>query len=131
MNLAGIGSGGREHSICYKLKQATKIKNLICIPGNAGTKKIAKNINVNILDFDEVYRIIKNHNIDILIISANVHGINHFFHRPWCKCIMLLRPVDADFGYSFKKIKFDFVVFSNGFPILFPIHIILLFSITI
>jgi len=29
MNLAVIGSGGREHSICYKLKQSSKIKKLI------------------------------------------------------------------------------------------------------
>ena len=43
MNLAVIGSGGREHSICYKLKQSTKIKKIFCIPGNAGTKKIAEN----------------------------------------------------------------------------------------
>jgi len=34
MNLAVIGSGGREHAICYKLKQSPKIKKLICIPGN-------------------------------------------------------------------------------------------------
>ena len=40
MNLAVIGSGGREHAICYKLKQSPKIKKLICIPGNAGTQKI-------------------------------------------------------------------------------------------
>ena len=37
MNLAVIGSGGREHAICYKLKQSPKIKKLICVPGNAGT----------------------------------------------------------------------------------------------
>ena len=41
MNLAVIGSGGREHSICFKLKQS-KIKKLICIPGNAGTKELQK-----------------------------------------------------------------------------------------
>jgi len=84
MNLAVIGSGGREHSICYKLKQSTKIKNLICIPGNAGTKKIAKNIDVNILDFDEVYRVIKNHNIDIVVIGPEeplVNGIVEFLNE--------------------------------------------------
>ena len=42
MNLAVLGSGGREHAICYKLKQSSKIKKLFCIPGNAGTQKIAK-----------------------------------------------------------------------------------------
>ena len=44
MNLAVIGSGGRELSLCYKLKQSPTIKKLICIPGNAGTNRISKNI---------------------------------------------------------------------------------------
>ena len=44
MNLAIIGSGGREHAICYKLQQSPKLKKLICIPGNAGTQKKAENI---------------------------------------------------------------------------------------
>ena len=44
MNLAVIGSGGREHAICYKIKQSRKLKKLICIPGNAGTQSIAENV---------------------------------------------------------------------------------------
>ena len=59
MNLAVIGSGGREHSICYKLKQSPKIKKLICIPGNAGTKEVAENIEANIHNFNEILEIIK------------------------------------------------------------------------
>ena len=69
MNLAVIGSGGREHSICYKLKQSPKIKKLICIPGNAGTQKIAENIKEDISNFDSLYQIIKKHNIDLVIIG--------------------------------------------------------------
>ena len=60
MNLAVIGSGGREHAICYKLKKSPKVKKLICIPGNAGTEKIAENIKENIMDFDSIHRVIKN-----------------------------------------------------------------------
>ena len=81
MNLAVIGSGGREHSICHKLKQSNILKKLICLPGNAGTKKIAENININILDFDEVYKVIKNHKIDIVIVGPEeplVNGIVDF-----------------------------------------------------
>ena len=59
MNLAVIGSGGREHAICYKLKRSPRIKKLICIPGNAGTQKIAENIKEDILNFSAVYQIIK------------------------------------------------------------------------
>ena len=35
MNLAVIGSGGREHALCYKLRQSKEVKKLYCIPGNA------------------------------------------------------------------------------------------------
>ena len=59
MNLAVIGSGGREHAICYKLSLSKKIDKLICIPGNAGTQEIAENINEDISDFEKIYKIIK------------------------------------------------------------------------
>ena len=69
MNLAVIGSGGREHAICYKLKQSPKIKKLICIPGNAGTQKIAENVKEDISNFEALYQIIKDKNIDIVIVG--------------------------------------------------------------
>ena len=69
MNLAVIGSGGREHAICYKLKQSPKIKKLICIPGNAGTQKIAENIKEDISNFEALYQIIRKRNIDIVIVG--------------------------------------------------------------
>ena len=59
MNFAVIGSGGREHAICYKLSQSKKLNKLICIPGNAGTKKIAENIIEDIKNFEAIYKIIK------------------------------------------------------------------------
>ena len=76
MNLAVIGSGGREHSICYKLNQSTKIKKIICIPGNAGTDKIAKNIEANISDFEAIYNIIKINGIDLVIVGPEQPLVN-------------------------------------------------------
>ena len=81
MNLAVIGSGGREHSICYKLKQSPKIKNLFCIPGNAGTKFIAQNININLKDFDKILEVIKENSIDLVLVGPEeplVNGIVDF-----------------------------------------------------
>ena len=78
MNLAIIGSGGREHSICFKLKQSPKIKKIICIPGNAGTRKLAINIKEDISNFNAVYKIVKKHNIDIVFVGPEqplVEGI--------------------------------------------------------
>ena len=84
MNLAVIGSGGREHAFCYKLKQSPKIKKLICIPGNAGTQKIAENIKEDVLNFEAIYQIIKNEKIDIVIIGPEeplVKGIVDYLNE--------------------------------------------------
>jgi len=76
MNLAIIGSDGREHAICYKLKQLLIIRKLICIPGNAGTKKIAENIKEDISNFDVLYQIIKK-NIDMVVVGPEQPLVEH------------------------------------------------------
>ena len=37
MNILIIGSGGREHTLAWKLKQSQLCNNLFIAPGNAGT----------------------------------------------------------------------------------------------
>ena len=43
MNIGLIGSGGREHALCQKIHESKLIKKIICLHGNQGTAKIAKN----------------------------------------------------------------------------------------
>ena len=57
MNIAIIGSGGREHALCFKLSESKKVKKIFCFPGNAGTENIAKNININLSDFEELKKL--------------------------------------------------------------------------
>ena len=54
MNVGVIGSGGREHSLCFSLKKSKKIKQIYCFPGNAGTSSIAKNVNIDLSDFEKL-----------------------------------------------------------------------------
>ena len=51
MKVGIIGSGGREHAICQSLRYSKKINEIFCFPGNAGTSKIAKNIDINLENF--------------------------------------------------------------------------------
>ena len=81
MNIAVIGSGGREHALCYKIKQSKKVKNLFCIPGNAGTKNFAKNLDIDILNFDILLDIIRKNKIDLVVVGPEqplVSGIVDF-----------------------------------------------------
>ena len=54
MNIGIIGSGGREHSLCFKLKESKIVDKIYCFPGNAGTVKIAQNINIETTNFKEI-----------------------------------------------------------------------------
>ena len=58
MKILLLGSGGREHALCQKIYESRLSKRIYCLPGNAGTSKIAQNINVDILNFKEILRII-------------------------------------------------------------------------
>jgi len=64
-----IGSGGREHAICQFLKKSKKVKKIYCFPGNAGTKEISENINLNINNYSKFKKFIKDNKIDLIIVG--------------------------------------------------------------
>jgi phosphoribosylamine---glycine ligase len=84
MNIGLIGSGGREHALCQKIYESNLSKKIICLPGNAGTAKIAQNINVDILDFNKILYLVKLYKIDLVIIGPEeplVKGLVDFLNK--------------------------------------------------
>ena len=84
MNVGIIGSGGREHAICNSLKISRRIKEIYCFPGNAGTSFIAKNIEIDLTNFEKLKKLIKQFNIDLIIIGPEkplVDGLVDFLKK--------------------------------------------------
>ena len=84
MKVGIIGSGGREHSICQALKKSTKVKELYCFPGNAGTKVIANNIDLDIANFNELKNFILDNKIDLVVVGPEqplVDGIVDYLDK--------------------------------------------------
>ena len=84
MNIALIGSGGREHALCQKIHESKLSKKIICIPGNAGTAKIAENIDLDFLNFRRLLKIIKFNKIDLVIVGPEeplVKGLVDFLTK--------------------------------------------------
>ncbi len=84
MNIALIGNGGREHALCKKLKESRKINNIFCIPGNAGTKKMAINLDVNFLNFNLLLKSLKKNKVKLVIIGPEeplVKGLVNFLEK--------------------------------------------------
>ncbi len=69
MNVAIIGSGGREHAIAYKIKESKLLNKLFILPGNPGTKSIGTNILLNTEDFKSVIEFCRVENIELVIIG--------------------------------------------------------------
>jgi len=42
MKVLVVGSGGREHALCWKLSQSPKVSGLVCAPGNPGIASYAR-----------------------------------------------------------------------------------------
>ena len=84
MNIALIGSGGREHALCQKIHDSKLTKNIICIPGNAGTSKIATNLNFDFLNFKKLLKVLRLHNINFVIVGPEeplVKGLVDFLKK--------------------------------------------------
>ena len=72
MNIAVIGSGGREHALCFKLSMSKKLTRLFCIPGNAGTSQICTNIDIDYLNFDLLHSNLIKNNISLVIVGPEI-----------------------------------------------------------
>ncbi len=84
MKIGVIGSGGREHALCYFLKKSKKVSKIFCIPGNAGTNLIAENLQIDINDFEKIKETVIKKGIDILIIGPEkplVDGLTDYLKK--------------------------------------------------
>ncbi len=84
MKVGIIGSGGREHAMCFALKKSKEIKKIYCFPGNAGTSQIAQNMSINVEDFNELKNFIVANKIDLVIVGPEkplVNGIVDFLEK--------------------------------------------------
>lgn len=78
MNVLVIGQGGREHAIAWKLAQSKKVETVFVAPGNGGTEveDKCKNININISDFPAIKTLIKERNIELVVIGPEDPLVN-------------------------------------------------------
>ena len=69
MNVLVIGKGGREHALCWKLKQSPRAGKIFCAPGNAGTALEAQNVPIEPNDFRGLAAFAKKDNIGLTVVG--------------------------------------------------------------
>jgi len=116
MNIGLIGSGGREHALCKKIYESNLINKIFCIPGNAGTAKIATNIEADILNFNQILKIVKDNHINLVIVGPEeplVKGIVDFLKK---KKIKVFGPNKFAAKLEGSKSFMKKICFKNNIP---------------
>ncbi|RKD23658.1 phosphoribosylamine--glycine ligase [Caminicella sporogenes DSM 14501] len=88
MKILVVGSGGREHTIVWKLSQSPKVSKVFCAPGNAGIAQIADVVNISDTDIDGLLSFAKDKGIDLTVVGPEaplVNGIVDRFQREGLK----------------------------------------------
>jgi len=69
MNILVIGSGGREHALCWAIAASPLVEKLYCAPGNAGIAQEATCLPVQPLDFDAIVKACRENKIDLVVVG--------------------------------------------------------------
>ena len=91
MNILVVGSGGREHALCWKLAQAAHVDRVYAAPGNAGTAGEAgvTNVALDVLDFNGLAEFAESHNVALTVIGPEaplVGGVVDYFTARGLPC---------------------------------------------
>ena len=99
MNILIIGSGGREHTLAWKIKQSPLCTKLFIAPGNAGTALCGTNLSMAVSDFDGIAAACLANAIDMILVGPEeplVKGIYDFFkNKKGFKNLKVIGPSKA------------------------------------
>ena len=71
MKILVVGSGGREHTIVWKIAQSDKVSKIYCAPGNGGISKLAECVDIAATDIDSMVAFAKENAIDLVIVAPD------------------------------------------------------------
>ena len=69
MKILVIGSGGREHSLVWKLNQSKRVDKIYCAPGNAGISELAECVDVSAENVKGLLQFAKREKIDLTLVG--------------------------------------------------------------
>ncbi len=71
MKILVIGSGGREHTIVWKIAQSPKVDKIYCAPGNGGIAALAECVDINVMDKESMVAFAKEKAVDLVMVAPD------------------------------------------------------------
>jgi phosphoribosylamine---glycine ligase len=114
MRILVIGSGGREHTIVWKLAQSARVQAILCAPGNAGIAQIARCMPVLPNDFAAVSSLVRKERIDFVVVGPEAPLASGLVNHLKAEGIGVLGPTrEAAQLESSKVFSKDFMARHN------------------
>jgi len=90
MRVLVLGSGGREHALCWSLAASPLLTKLWCAPGNPGIAQVAECVPIGELDFPALVAFAQDNEIDLVVPGPEaplVAGVADAFEAASIPCI--------------------------------------------
>lgn len=120
-----IGSGGRCHAICKKLRESSKVNQIYCAPGNAGTSEVAINIPYQVTEIDKLLNFALKEEIDLTVVGPEQSlelgvvdkfeeaGLKIFGPRKSAALIETSKSIAKDLMKKYDIPTADYEIFTN------------------
>ncbi|NLJ57800.1 MAG: phosphoribosylamine--glycine ligase [Tissierellia bacterium] len=126
MKILVVGSGAREHAICWKIIKSNKVSKLYCAPGNGGIAQLAECIDIKVNDLDRIVEFSTVNKIDLVVVGPeeplvaglvdklNENGIKAFGPRKNGALFEGSKSYSKDFMKKYKIPSADYKVYTNS-----------------
>lgn len=69
MKVLVVGSGGREHALCWKLAQSPRVEHVFVAPGNAGCEAVAERVDIQATQIEALAAFVHAKGIDLTVVG--------------------------------------------------------------
>jgi phosphoribosylamine--glycine ligase len=116
MKVLVVGGGGREHALCWKLKQSPKLSRLWCAPGNAGIADVAECVAIGAEDVDTLVAFARDNAADLVVVGPEAPLVLGLADKLKAAGIKVFGPSAAAAALEGSKGFMKDVVWKSGIP---------------
>lgn len=69
MKVLVIGSGAREHALCWRLRSSKRVSEVVCAPGNPGIATVATCLPIGVTEVQQLVAAAQAHKVELTIVG--------------------------------------------------------------
>ncbi len=116
MKILVLGSGGREHALCWKLKQSPRVTAVFCAPGNGGIAEVATCVPHKISEHDALVAFAKSEGIGLTVVGPDDALAAGIVDRFQSEGLRVFGPTQSAARLESSKVFAKEFMFRHGIP---------------